>query len=105
MQLKTSVGEKFILSREHELMAKARSRLAKLENLVLLGNGLTCQDGGHRHLPVLSFVVRVPRLGGCLLHHNFVCALLNDLFGVQARGGLSFYVAYGHWSSYDCTRA
>ena len=21
------------------------------------------------------------------LHHNFVCSLLNDLFGIQARGG------------------
>ena len=87
MQLKNSVGEQYILSQERELMEKARSRLSKLDNLVLLGNGLTYQDG-HRHLPVLSFVIRVPRLGGCLLHHNFVCALLNDLFGVQARGGL-----------------
>jgi selenocysteine lyase/cysteine desulfurase len=24
---------------------------------------------------------------GLYLHYNFVCALLNDLFGVQARGG------------------
>ena len=24
---------------------------------------------------------------GLYLHHNFVCALLNDLYGVQARGG------------------
>lgn len=37
-------------------------------------------------LPVLSFVVRHPK-SGLLLHHNFVCAVLNDLFGVQARGG------------------
>ena len=21
------------------------------------------------------------------LHHNYVCALLNDVFGIQARGG------------------
>ena len=24
---------------------------------------------------------------GLYLHHNYVCALLNDLYGVQARGG------------------
>lgn len=37
-------------------------------------------------LPVLSFVVRHPQ-SGLLLHHNFVCAVLNDVFGIQARGG------------------
>lgn len=30
-------------------------------------------------------MVRHPR--GAFLHHNFVCAILNDVFGVQARGG------------------
>jgi len=30
-------------------------------------------------------LVRHPR--GAFLHHNFVCAILNDVFGVQARGG------------------
>lgn len=26
---------------------------------------------------------------GTFLHHNFVCAVLNDVFGIQARGGCS----------------
>jgi hypothetical protein len=38
----------------------------------------------HRHLPIFSFLIRH---GTRFLHHNFVCALLNDLFGVQSRGG------------------
>ena len=33
---------------------------------------------------------------GHWLHHNFVVALLNDLFGVQARGGCSCAGPYGH---------
>ncbi|KAL4165738.1 hypothetical protein KRP22_014448 [Phytophthora ramorum] len=37
-----------------------------------------------KHLPVFSFLVR---FGDRFLHHTFVCALLNDLFGIQARGG------------------
>jgi selenocysteine lyase/cysteine desulfurase len=85
MQLKKAVGEKFILSREHELMKKARKKLSNLDNFVLLGNAFV-DDDVQRHLPVLSFVVKSPTLGG-FLHHNFVCALLNDLFGIQARGG------------------
>ena len=35
-------------------------------------------------LPIVSFVVR---WAGRFLHHGFVSALLNDLYGVQARGG------------------
>jgi hypothetical protein len=39
-------------------------------------------------------VVRAP--SGRYLHHNFVVALLNDLFGIQARGGCSCAGPYGH---------
>jgi hypothetical protein len=39
-------------------------------------------------------VVRRP--GGRYLHHNFVVALLNDLFGIQSRGGCSCAGPYGH---------
>ena len=38
------------------------------------------------HLPIFSFLIRK---GHRFLHHNFVCALLNDLFGVQSRGGIA----------------
>ncbi len=36
------------------------------------------------------------RHGSRYLHHNFVVALLNDLFGIQARGGCSCAGPYGH---------
>ena len=36
------------------------------------------------------------RLAGRYLHHNYVVALLNDLFGIQARGGCSCAGPYGH---------
>ena len=88
MQLMRAVGEQFILSREHKLMEKARQKLSKLENFVLLGNALNGDSGCF--LPVMSFVIRAPPFGG-FLHHNFVCALLNDLFGIQARGGMQIF--------------
>jgi hypothetical protein len=47
----------------------------------------------HR-LSIISLVVRAPTKR--YLHHNFVVALLNDLFGVQARGGCSCAGPYGH---------
>jgi hypothetical protein len=42
----------------------------------------------------VSFVVRRPN--GRFLHHNFVVAVLSDLFGIQARGGCSCAGPYGH---------
>ena len=44
-------------------------------------------------LSIVSFLVR---FGDLFLHHNFVVALLNDLFGIQARGGCSCAGPYGH---------
>ena len=36
------------------------------------------------------------KANGKVLHHNYVVALLNDLFGIQARGGCSCAGPYGH---------
>ncbi|KAL7553131.1 hypothetical protein ACHAWF_016393 [Thalassiosira exigua] len=59
-------------------------------NLVVLGKENNAASGTlpsscvGRHLPVFSFLIRCGRR---FLHYNFVCALLNDLFGIQSRGG------------------
>jgi hypothetical protein len=45
-------------------------------------------------LSIVSFVVK--RSGGKLLHHNAVVAMLNDVFGIQSRGGCSCAGPYGH---------
>lgn len=49
-------------------------------NIVLLGNTSVPR------LPIFSFLIKDP-YSGVFLHHNYVCALLNDVFGIQARGG------------------
>ena len=47
-----------------------------------------CSDADEaRMAKIVSFVVKAP--SGRFLHHNFVVALLNDLFGIQSRGGCS----------------
>lgn len=51
-----------------------------MPNLVLLGNLEAPR------LPVFSFLIYNPQ-SGRFLHHNYVAAILNDLFGIQARGG------------------
>ncbi|XP_033632009.1 uncharacterized protein LOC117293705 [Asterias rubens] len=79
-QLKEAIGADNIMAREHELCRKALSKWTDCTNLVLLGNTVVPR------LPIFSFLIRHPTTGQ-FLHHNFVCAVLNDVFGLQARGG------------------
>lgn len=86
-QLKQAVGHDEIERREHGFIRRAISSWDKDPNIEVLGN----HDA--RRLSIVSFVVRHER---GYLHHNFVVALLNDLFGIQARGGCSCAGPYGH---------
>jgi len=56
-----------------------KSLAERAPNLVVLGD-----ESSGRHLPIFSFLVRC---GSRFLHYNYVCALLNDVFGIQSRGG------------------
>jgi hypothetical protein len=44
-------------------------------------------------LSIVSFIVRHR---SAYLHHNYIVALLNDLFGIQSRGGCGCAGPYGH---------
>ena len=86
-QLKAAVGTAAIRAREHEFIRRAITRWSAVDNLQILGN----PDAWR--LSIVSFVVRH---GAGFLHHDFVVALLNDLFGIQSRGGCSCAGPYGH---------
>ena len=45
-------------------------------------------------IPIFSFLIKHPE-SGHYLHHNFICMVLNDLFGIQARGGCMCAGPYG----------
>ncbi|HSO02806.1 MAG TPA: aminotransferase class V-fold PLP-dependent enzyme, partial [Gaiellaceae bacterium] len=87
-QLKQAVGVEVIREHEDDFWRRAVERWTQNPNLEILGN-LEAE-----RLSIVSFVVRRP--GGRYLHHNYVVALLNDLFGIQARGGCSCAGPYGH---------
>jgi selenocysteine lyase/cysteine desulfurase len=87
-QLKEAVGVDVIREHEEDFWRRAVARWTRNPNLEILGN-LEAE-----RLSIVSFVVR--REGGRYLHHNYVVALLNDLFGIQARGGCSCAGPYGH---------
>ena len=86
-QLKEAVGWELIRECERSFVGRAIESWSKNENLRILGSKLLWR------LSIVSFVVRH---GAGYLHHNFVVALLNDLFGIQARGGCSCAGPYGH---------
>jgi selenocysteine lyase/cysteine desulfurase len=87
-QLKQSVGTDVIRAHEERFLRRAVQAWQGNENIQILGN----IDA--ERLSILSFVVRRP--GGRYLHHNFVVSVLNDLFGIQSRGGCSCAGPYGH---------
>ena len=87
-QLKEAVGVETIRAAEGEFLARALSAWREEPAIEVLGN-LDAE-----RLSIISFVVRAP--SGRFLHHNFVVALLNDLFGIQSRGGCSCAGPYGH---------
>jgi selenocysteine lyase/cysteine desulfurase len=85
--LKEAVGTDLIAGREELLWRHVLRRWADIPAIEVLGNHRS------RRLSIVSFRIRH---GTRYLHHNFVVALLNDLFGIQARGGCSCAGPYGH---------
>lgn len=86
--LKQAVGVGQIKAVESALLRRAVEAWSTEPAIEILGN-LDAE-----RLSIISFVIR--KQAGRYLHHNFVVALLNDLFGIQARGGCSCAGPYGH---------
>jgi selenocysteine lyase/cysteine desulfurase len=85
--LKEAVGVDAIRRREEEFIVRAMAAWSAEPAIGILGNPA---------LPRLSIVSFTVRHDGRYLHHNFVVAVLNDLFGIQSRGGCSCAGPYGH---------
>jgi selenocysteine lyase/cysteine desulfurase len=85
--LKQAVGTEVIQASEERLWKHALRRWSRNPHIEVLGN----PDA--RRLSIVSLRIRH---GDRYLHHNYVVAVLNDLFGIQARGGCSCAGPYGH---------
>lgn len=86
--LKNAVGVDEIKAHESDLLRRAVTAWKASPAMEILGN----PDA--ERLSIVSFVIRRP--GGKYMHHNLVVSILNDLFGIQARGGCSCAGPYGH---------
>lgn len=86
-KLKHDVGVSNIKQLESSFIKRAIERLNDHPNIEILGNVEAPR------LSIMSFVVKHQ---GQNLHYGFIAALLNDLFGIQARGGCSCAGPYAH---------
>lgn len=86
-KLQQTVGTDTIERLEHNFVQRALARWSAHTNVEVLGNTTA---------PRLSIVSLRIKHHEKDLHYSFIVALLNDLFGIQARGGCSCAGPYGH---------
>ncbi|KAG1709779.1 tRNA-cytidine(32) 2-sulfurtransferase [Nymphon striatum] len=79
-QMKEAISNDVILKKDESNISKAMKIWKKVDNLIILGNTDVPK------LPIFSFLI-LHKQSGLFLHHNFVAAVLNDVFGIQCRGG------------------
>ncbi|NNC43418.1 MAG: aminotransferase class V-fold PLP-dependent enzyme, partial [Acidimicrobiia bacterium] len=85
--LKERVGPDSIRELEDDFIRRAINRWLEHPNIEVLGNPRADR------LSIVSFIIKFRDRS---LHHNYVVAVLNDVFGIQARGGCSCAGPYGH---------
>ena len=83
VRLKEKMGVENIRKREEEILQIIFTRFSKIKNVEVL------EENIKRRLGVISFIVYDA-------HHNLIVKILNDRFGIQARGGCSCAGTYGH---------
>lgn len=86
-KLQQTVGTDQIQQLEERFTKKALARWGSHPNIQILGNAESPR------LSIFSFRITHNDHD---LHYNFIVALLNDIFGIQARGGCSCAGPYGH---------
>jgi len=86
-KLQQAVGTDLIESLEASFKERAIARWKPNKNIEILG------DSSQEGLSLFSLRIKHEEVD---LHYGFVVALLNDLFGIQARGGCSCAGPYGH---------
>ncbi len=84
LKLKDDMGVKNIHKREDELLQIALKRFREIPKVHLLANNIT------ERLGIISFYVEG-------IHFNLMVKLLNDIYGIQMRGGCSCAGTYGHY--------
>lgn len=87
-QLKEALGT-HIMTRHEKICKQILSHIRTIPEIMLLSpTGTTA-----RRIPTLTFMIKHPR--GAFLHHRFVVAVLNDVFGIQTTANNLIHEALG----------
>ncbi|KMZ74918.1 Cysteine desulfurase [Zostera marina] len=90
-RVKEYIGHDLIRHREAYISKKIMEKLSGNDKIFVLGNLV------EERQPIVSFVIYPEGARrGKHLHCRFVTILLNDLFGIQARGGCACAAPYAH---------
>ena len=84
----------YITQREDAINHMVRPRLYGNRRLTLINPK---PYPGMNQVPIYSFKIEG-------LHYNFIVALLNDIFGIQSRGGVSCCSMFAHFLLRNCKR-
>ena len=87
--IRQKIPHQFIVDRDCYYNKLFRDELENVFNLYILDHKYLRDKP---HLPIFSFMISY---GEKFFHPNFVCALLNDFFGIQSRPGCSCSPTYG----------
>ena len=83
INLRKEISHKYIIERDEYYIKLFKTELGGISNLYILHDK---HLKNKVHLPVYAFMISYDNK---FLHPNFICALLNDLFGIQSRPGAS----------------
>lgn len=84
IDVKNQMGTEKIQLREEQLVKRAFERMQQNPKIHILG------DNVQERLGVISFYIED-------IHYNLAVKLLNDLYGIQVRGGCACAGTYGHY--------
>jgi selenocysteine lyase/cysteine desulfurase len=84
IKVKNEMGVHNITKRDEEILQTVLPKLTAHPNIKVMGSG------DHERVGVVSFYIEQ-------MHYNLTVRLLNDLYGIQVRGGCFCAGTYGHY--------
>ena len=91
ISIRQKIPHDFIIKKDEYYIKLFLDELENVPNLYILHDHLL---RNMTHIPVFSLMIS---FGTKFLHPNYICALLNDLFGIQTRPGCSCAPNYGRF--------
>ena len=91
ISVRQKIPHDFIIKKDEHYIKLFLKELEDIPNIYILHNNFLRK---RVHIPVFAFMISYDQK---FLHPNYICALLNDFFGIQSRPGCSCAPNYGRF--------